>query len=59
MEVHFDGAEPHARSVAIQGGVDVQLHVTASTEALQRLVKGLSDCMEKHGETWEKMEEKK
>mmetsp|Transcript_21595 Transcript_21595/g.45080 ORF Transcript_21595/g.45080 Transcript_21595/m.45080 type:complete len:227 (-) Transcript_21595:39-719(-) len=32
MEVHFDGGEPHARSIAIQGGVDVL--GTASTEAI-------------------------
>ena len=46
MEVHFDGGEPHARSIAIQGGVDVL--GTASTEALD----GAEGNVGLHGETW-------
>jgi hypothetical protein len=50
MEVHFDGGEPHARSIAIQGGVDVL--GTASTEALD----GAEGNVGLHGETWRNME---
>ena len=58
--MHFDGGEPHARSIAIQGGVDVL--GTASTEALDGAEGNVGlhgetwRNMEKHGEIWEKSE---